>query len=612
MMLATLLITRLRSHMGRSLVLVLVIAVASGVALGALAVLRVADDPRAELVKATNGGDIEIRRAPVRPDPQMLAAMPEVAQVGVLIESGYAALQTGRQTLQVDLERMPGQQTMRVDRPLMLTGRWVQSGDEVVLEASLANALGLQVGDQVTLSGQDSRPVRVVGTAATWLTSYPEYIPGTVFAGSDLYDAIDPVGGPWWSIGMRLHDPSRAEAVAARLNKAGPVPASECGYALGWCANTMTSIRDESSPFAAQSAQLMLFFAVLMLIAALLLIVTLLGSRLVSEARELTLLQVAGLTPAQMALLIAAEHAVLAAVGVAAGALIGTTVAPQIAESAATALGSVSPNLSLEDILRVAGVAIIGSALVSGVGGWRAGRRSLAIVARGGSGRVHRSRAAALALAATSRTTLALGLKDISTRRGRTTAILLSVGLAVTIAVTVVGLSSLKVVGPGTLATPASELPADPAAIADLSGLPSTVSGELVDRFLTLITTLQVLLGGVALVTLLAASSMSIRERLRELGVLHAIGCSRLQLVGASAISQGVLGVVGTLIGVPLGLGVYLLFRQAAAGTVQGGLPSPALLTSVAIAAVAVAAATAIIPAMLAQRLPTSEALAAE
>jgi putative ABC transport system permease protein len=611
MMLATLLITRLRSHIGRSLVLVLVIAVAAGVALGAVAVLRVADEPRAELFEATNGGDIEIRRAPVRPDPQMLAAIPEVEEVGVLIESGYAALQTGGETVQVDLWRMPDRQTMQVDRPLMLTGRWFQSGDEVVFEANLAAALGLRVGDQVTLSGQGSRPVRVVGTAATPLINYPVYLPGTVFAGSDLYDAIDPVGGPWWSIGTRLHDPSRAEAVAARLNEAGPVPASECGHAPGWCANTSTSIRNESSPFTEQFAQLMLFFAVLMLIAAVLLIVTLLGSRLVSEARELTLLQIAGLTPARVALLIAAEHAVLAAVGVAAGALIGTMVAPQIAESAATALGSVSPSLSFGDVLRVAAVAIIGSALVSGIGGWRAGRRSLAIVARGGSGRVHRSRAAALALAATSRTTLVLGLKDISTRRGRTTAVLLSVGLAVTITVTVIGLGSVEVVGPGTLAAPASELPADPADIADLSGLPSAVSGELVDRFLTFITTLQVLLGGVALVTLLAASSMSIRERLRELGVLHAIGCSRLQLVGASAISQGVLGVIGTLIGVPLGLGLYLLFRLAAAGTVQG-LPSPAILISVAVAAVVVTAATAAVPAMLVQRIPTSEALAAE
>jgi putative ABC transport system permease protein len=611
MMTATLLITRLRSHMGRSLGLVLVIAAASGVALGALAVLQVADDPRAGLVQATNGGDIEIRRAPLPPDTQMLAAIPEVAEVGVLIESGFAALQTSGETLQVDLWRMPDRPTMQVDRPLMMTGRWFQSGDEAVVEASLATALGLQVGDQVTLSGQDSRLVRVVGTAATPLISYPEYIPGTVFAGSDVYDAIDPVGGPWWSIGMRLHDPSQAEEVAARLNDAGSVPASECGSASGWCASTMTSILDESSPFAAQSAQLMLFFAVLMLIAAVLLMVTLLGSRLISEARELTLLQVAGLTPARVALLIAAEHAVLAAVGVAAGALIGATVAPQIAESAATALGSVAPRLSLEDVLWVAAIAVIGSALISGVGGWRAGRRSLAIVARGGSGHVHRSRAAALALAAIPRTTLVLGLKDISTRRGRTAAVLLSVGLAVTIAVTVAGLGSIEVLGPGTPAPPTSALPADPAAIAELSGLPSTVGGELVDRFLTLITTLQVLLGGVALVTLLAASSMSIRERLRELGVLHAIGCSRLQLVGASAISHGVLGVIGTLVGVPLGLGVYFLFRLAAAGTVQG-VPSPALLISVALAAVVVAAATAAVPAMLVQRIPASEALAAD
>lgn len=46
------------------------------------------------------------------------------------------------------------------------------------------------------------------------------------------------------------------------------------------------------------------------------------------------------------------------------------------------------------------------------------------------------------------------------------------------------------------------------------------------------------LLGGVAVVTLLAAASMSIQKRLRELSVLHAVGCTTAQLTGASAVSQ--------------------------------------------------------------------------
>ena len=45
MLQAALVLARLRSHLGRSLVLVVVVGVAAGIALSALAVLRVADDP---------------------------------------------------------------------------------------------------------------------------------------------------------------------------------------------------------------------------------------------------------------------------------------------------------------------------------------------------------------------------------------------------------------------------------------------------------------------------------------------------------------------------------------------------------------------------------------
>jgi putative ABC transport system permease protein len=611
MMQAALVVARLRSHLGRSLVLVVVVAVASGIALSALAVLRVADDPWAPLVAATNGGDVELDEAPRRPDPRALAALPEVESVGVLIESGDAALQVGGDAMLVSLKRMPDRETMVVDRPLMLAGRWFAADDEVVFEATMADSLGIGVGDSVTLNGEHGRTARVVGTAATtMLPNYPERLPGTIFAGEGLFAAIDPVGAPRWSIGLRLRDPSRADEVVARLNQDGPVPAGMC-TAAGWCARTSADIRDNAFPTRVDTfAQVMLFFAVLMLVAAVLLIVTLLGSRLVSEARELTLLQVAGATPARLASLIAAEHALVAVTGVAAGSLLARVVAPRVAESAATVFGSVSPSLSLADVVGVGVVAVAASILVSAIGGLRAGQRSLAVVARGGSGRVRRSRAAAVAIRSSSPAMLVLGLKDIATRRGRAIVTVLSVALAVTIAVAIVGLGASEL-DPAIATTQAAELPADPADISRLPVVPSAVGEQAVGRILTLITAMQVLLGGVAIVTLLAAASMSVRERLRELGVLHALGCTTTQLAGASAVSQGALGAIGAAIGVPLGLGFYLLFKAASGGGFTG-FPPPLGIALVAVAAVAIAAAAGAVPALLARRVPASVALAAE
>jgi putative ABC transport system permease protein len=388
MLQAALVLARLRSHLGRSLVLVVVVAVAAGIALSALAVLRVADDPWAPLRAATRGGDVQIDSAPARPDPRSLVALPEVATVGSLIQSGDTALQVHGQVLLVSLERMPAdREAMVVERPLLMAGRWFAAGDEVVFEATLADTLGVDVGDTVVLNGEHARTVRVVGTAATTMQpNYPERLPGSVFAGTAVFDAIGPVGPPRWSVALRLHDPSQADAVVARLNASGPVPPGNCP-APGWCARTAADIRDNAFPSRVDEfAGVMLFFAVLMLIAAVLLIVTLLGSRLVSEARELTLLQVAGATPARLALLIAAEHALLAVAGTAAGILVARVVAPRIASSAATVFGSVSPRLSPRDVLVVSAAAVAIAVLVSALGGLRAGRRSLAVVARGAPG----------------------------------------------------------------------------------------------------------------------------------------------------------------------------------------------------------------------------------
>ncbi|MGH9214513.1 MAG: FtsX-like permease family protein [Acidimicrobiales bacterium] len=158
--------------------------------------------------------------------------------------------------------------------------------------------------------------------------------------------------------------------------------------------------------------------------------------------------RVAGVTPWRLARLVAVEHGLLAVIGVLAGTLVARLLAPRIADSAATVFGSVSPSLAVGDMVRVGVVAVACSVLVSTISGFRAGRRSLAIVARGSSGRVRRSRTAATALIVTSWATLVLGLKDIATRRGRAVVTVLSVALAVMMAVAIVGLGASELCTP--------------------------------------------------------------------------------------------------------------------------------------------------------------------
>jgi FtsX-like permease family len=611
-----LLVARLRAHRWRSLVLVAVIAVASGVALSAQAVFAVADDQWASLVEATNGSDVELDAVSVRPDPEALGALPDVESVGVLLESGEAALQVGDDVLWVALGRMPDREALTIDRPLVMSGRWFQSPDEVVFEASFADTLGVDVGDEVVVSAEHPRTVRVVGTAATTMfPSYPERLPGTIFGDDVLYDAVDPAGDPGWSIGLKLQDPARGDVVADQINELLSSQGAGCTSQDGGCARTTANIRSNAFPDRVESvAATMRFFAVLMLIAAVMLVVTLLGSRLLSEARELTLLQVAGVTPGRLAVRIALEHALLALVGVLAGAVIARVVAPPMADSAATVFASVSPTFAASDVVRVGVITVACTALVSAVAGLRAGRRSMAVVARGGSGRVHRSRIASITLLASSWTTLVLGLKDVATRRGRAIVTVLTVTLAVTMAVAIVALAAVKIDLNDPAAPPAAttvtELPANPADISALPFSPSAVSGEVTGRIVDLLTTMQVLLGGVAVVTLLAAAAMTFQERFRELATLHALGCTPGQLAGASAVSQGLLGVIGTMLGVPLGLALYAAIGENSGA--ENSSVSPGAVAALALAAVTVSAAAAAIPALVLQRRPTSEALAAE
>jgi putative ABC transport system permease protein len=127
------------------------------------------------------------------------------------------------------------------------------------------------------------------------------------------------------------------------------------------------------------------------------------------------------------------------------------------------------------------------------------------------------------------------------------------------------------------------------------------------------------LFDAIALVAVLVAAlgivntlTMGVVERVRELGLLRAIGMTRRQAARIVIVEAGVLGVVGAILGVATGLGVgFLLLVLSDIRPESAGLP----WASIAIAAVlgvAVSVAAAWWPARTASRLSIVRALGFE
>jgi hypothetical protein len=122
-------------------------------------------------------------------------------------------------------------------------------------------------------------------------------------------------------------------------------------------------------------------------------------------------------------------------------------------------------------------------------------------------------------------------------------------------------------------------------------------------------------LAGGAVVALALSLAASTRRRSRELALLKTLGFVRGQIVAAVIWQSAVTVVIGTLIGIPLGVvaGRFLWTRFARQLYVVPH-PTIALVTVVIVAggALAVAAATAILPGWRASRLPVATVLRGE
>ena len=114
----------------------------------------------------------------------------------------------------------------------------------------------------------------------------------------------------------------------------------------------------------------------------------------------------------------------------------------------------------------------------------------------------------------------------------------------------------------------------------------------------------------ITVTTLIAVALLSVRERIRDYGVLKAIGLTPRQITSTVISTHAALALAASLLAVPLGVGLYLALALITSGTTQDAVVAPwQSLALIPIGAVLIVIVATSVPARLATRIRTSEAL---
>jgi putative ABC transport system permease protein len=125
-----------------------------------------------------------------------------------------------------------------------------------------------------------------------------------------------------------------------------------------------------------------------------------------------------------------------------------------------------------------------------------------------------------------------------------------------------------------------------------------------------LVYTLDAVLLVITATTLIAIALLSVRERVRDLGVLKTIGLTPGQIASSLVGGHAALALIAALVSIPAGIGLY-----RAVYAIAGGSGADLViarwwwLALVPIGSLLIVAAATSLPARLATRIPAAEAL---
>jgi putative ABC transport system permease protein len=130
---------------------------------------------------------------------------------------------------------------------------------------------------------------------------------------------------------------------------------------------------------------------------------------------------------------------------------------------------------------------------------------------------------------------------------------------------------------------------------------------------------LALVLAAIALAAVFNTALLNTRERVRDTAILKAVGMAPGQTIVMVATSAAVLGLIGGVLGIPIGIWLHDAILQIMASQVGNDIPlgqfqvfTPAILVGLVLAGIAVAMVGAYLPARWAARLPVADVLHAE
>jgi putative ABC transport system permease protein len=565
----------------RLLASVLTIAIAGAAAATIVLALEMRSsgrDPWQQTFEAANGAHV-LASARSQAAARSLGELPGVTERGAPVPLTTVTVGPGGSADRVELGGLTGRTV--VNMPVRTAGSPLRE-DGIVLERSLANAVGIEVGSTLAVtSRRGSIDLPVLGTAVVpSQPRYPRRNPGLAWVTRATLERIEPDRTRWrWTEALRLADPSAASAFSERA-AAGLGSANL--YFESW-----QNQRDNALADAQPIELIVTTYTILLLIVAFVVVGILVGARAGAQYREIGLLKAAGFTPRQVGAVFALESAALGLIAAALGSALGMLLAPRLAEpSAETLIGSPTIAANAWHIL-VASCVVLPVLMAGALTSTRRSTRFSVLEAiRAGSSSPPNSRLARAVDRSVLPLSIGLGLKDLLARGRR--ALLLGAAIALTGAVVVVALSL--------------DATLDAQAAGETTDIP--------DELPLLVYTLDAALLLITVTTLVAVALLSVRERVRDYGVLKAIGLTPRQITSTVISAHAALALVASLLAVPLGVGLYLALAWISSGTTEEAVvASWRSLAVIPIGTVLVVVAATSLPARLATRIRTADAL---
>jgi ABC-type lipoprotein release transport system permease subunit len=596
-----------------ALLLLAIMAATTTLTLG-LVLYEAASDPYQSTREATAGPDVI---ASVGPDeggiPADVASLEALANApGVIGHSGPypmigAELEASGGTAGVWAQgRDPAEAS--IDQPKLTQGSWVRDGG-VVVEAGLADALGVDDEDQITVNGHSFHVVGMAVTAAA--TPYPTVCFATCHFGAWEPDedelppppdgsesqpvdtiafgpAVDDSGLVWLTEadarGLAPQAESLSYIVNLRLTDPAEAPTfvNAHGTIRGPALATWQDILDMHTNVVQDQRIALLSGSWLVGSLAVASVAVLAGSRMADQTRRVGLLKAVGVTPSLVAAVLLAEYVVVALLATAAGLAAGWLAAPLLTDTSASLVGSAgTPSLTMSRVGLVTAVALGVAVIATTVPAIRAARTST-VGALTDSARPPRRGAWLIAISARLPIPLLLGLR-VAGRRPRRV---------------VLGVVSIAITVSGIVAALAAR-----AQLAGSSGV-DELEIDAANRVLLVITVMLVTLAAVNAVFITWATALDARH---SSALARALGATPREVSAGLSAAQVLPALTGAVLGIPGGIGLYM-------AVVPDEAPIPPLWWLLAVVAGTVLAVTVLttVPARLGARRPVGEILQAE